>query len=93
MVDNSDEQAGTTALIVASHTDTLKSGFIYWVVQFLLSLDRPGLLSIKQSAWHEMFALNYKDTTNKPPNIVLDVTNSFVSTTPTAKHTRQVNGM
>ena len=31
-----------------------------------------------------MFALKYTDTTNEPKNIVLDVTNSFVSTTATA---------
>jgi hypothetical protein len=31
-----------------------------------------------------MFALNYTDMTNEPQNIVLDVANSFVSTTATA---------
>ena len=31
-----------------------------------------------------MFPLNYTDTTNEPQNIVIDVTNFFVSTTATA---------
>jgi hypothetical protein len=82
-VEHADEQAGATTLTVATYTEALESGF------YLLSGSNSFEFKTDNAYFplskvHEMFALNYTDTTNEAQNIVLDVTNSFVSTTATA---------
>ena len=75
MVKHADEQAGTTALTVATYTEPLESGI------YLLS----GSISFEFRTDNAYFPLSkVHEMTNEPQNIVLDVTNSFVSTTATA---------
>jgi hypothetical protein len=72
MVEHADEQTGTTALIVATHTDTLESGF------YLLSGSSSFDIKRTTPIFH---CSKSTSMTNEPQNIALDVTNSFVSTT------------
>jgi hypothetical protein len=76
MVEHADEQAETTALIVATYTEALESGF--YLLSGSISFEfRTENDYFSLSKVHEMFSLNYTDTTKEPTNIVLDVTNSL----------------
>ena len=83
MVEHADEKAGATALTVATYTEAIESGFYLLSGSIYFECNTDNVY-FPLSTVHEMFALHYTDTTNEPQSIVLDVTNSFVSTTATA---------
>ena len=69
MVEHTDEQAGTTALTVATYTEPLESGFylLSGSISFEVKSDNAYFPLSKVQV---MFALNYTDTTNEPKNTV-----------------------
>jgi hypothetical protein len=69
MVDHTDEQAGTTALTVATYTEPLESGF-HLLSGSISSKIKTDNAYFSLSKVQVMFALNYTDTTNEPKNTV-----------------------
>jgi len=85
MVEDTNEHAGTTTLEVAKYDSMLESGF-YLITGEIAFEFKTDQAYFPLSNVHEKFALNYTDQDSTTQEIVLDVTNSFVSTTPTTSN-------
>ena len=85
MVEDTNDHTGTTTLEVAKYDGMLESGF-YLITGEIAFEFKTDQAYFPLSNVHEKFALKYTDQDSTTQEIVLDVTNSFVSTTPTTSN-------
>jgi hypothetical protein len=85
MIEDTDDHVGNTTLEVAKYDGMLESGF-YLITGEIAFEFKTDQAYFPLSNVHEKFALNYTDQDSTTQEIVLDVTNSFVSTTSTSSN-------